>query len=120
MIHFINERRKKESITVFQLWRSIVNGGRLRLRPIILTSLTTISGLIPMAFGIGGMSETWAPLANVILFGLLISTLLTLFVIPSLMAVLDDIKRNRKKALRMEQSAEKAHPDLAVLTGRIE
>jgi CzcA family heavy metal efflux pump len=99
MIHFVNERRKGEKISVFQLWRSIINGGRLRLRPIILTSLTTISGLVPMAFGIGGMSEMWSPLANVILFGLLISTLLTLFVIPSLLAVLDDIKRTRKKAL---------------------
>jgi CzcA family heavy metal efflux pump len=98
MIHFVNERRAGEGISVFRLWRSIINGGRLRLRPIILTSLTTISGLIPMAFGIGGMSEMWSPLANVILFGLLISTLLTLFVIPSLLAVLDDVKRSRKKA----------------------
>jgi HAE1 family hydrophobic/amphiphilic exporter-1 len=51
-----------------------------------------------MAFGIGGSSNTWAPLANVILFGLLVSTILTLLVIPSLFAVLDDIKRSRKKA----------------------
>jgi CzcA family heavy metal efflux pump len=105
MIHFVNGRRSGEGITVFRLWRSIVNGGRLRLRPIILTSLTTISGLLPMAFGIGGMSEMWSPLANVILFGLLVSTLLTLFVIPSLLAVLDDIKRSRKKALVMNKVA---------------
>jgi len=98
MISFINNRRKSEQPTVYQYWRSIVNSGRLRLRPIILTSLTTISGLMPMAFGIGGKSEMWSPLANVILFGLLISTMLTLFVIPSFMAVLDDIKRSRKKA----------------------
>jgi multidrug efflux pump subunit AcrB len=98
MMHFVNERRKGSPISVFRLWRSIINGGRLRLRAIILTSLTTISGLIPMAFGIGGMSEMWSPLANVILFGLLVSTLLTLFVIPSLLAVLDDIKGSRRKA----------------------
>jgi multidrug efflux pump subunit AcrB len=58
-----------------------------------------------MAFGIGGMSEMWSPLANVILFGLLVSTLLTLFVIPSLLAVLDDLKRSRKKARLVENSA---------------
>jgi len=104
MIHFVNERRKGDDVSVFRLWRSIINGGRLRLRPIILTSLTTISGLVPMAFGIGGMSEMWAPLANVILFGLLVSTILTLFVIPSLLAVLDDIKRTRKKAVIAELS----------------
>jgi CzcA family heavy metal efflux pump len=106
MIHFVNERRKSERLSAFRLWRSIINGGRLRLRPIILTSLTTISGLMPMAFGIGGMSEMWSPLANVILFGLLISTLLTLFVIPSLLAVLDDIKRSRKKAMSMGKVVE--------------
>jgi multidrug efflux pump len=98
MMHFLNKRRYGKNTTVFQFWRSIVNAGRLRLRPIILTSLTTISGLIPMAFGIGGMSAMWSPLANVILFGLLISTVLTLFVIPCFVAILDDIKRSRKKA----------------------
>lgn len=98
MIHFMNERRKDDNPSVLRLWRSIVNSGRLRLRPIILTSLTTISGLIPMAFGIPNISNTWSPLANVILFGLLVSTILTLFVIPSFMAILDDIKGSRKKA----------------------
>ena len=76
-----------------------MESGQLRLRPIILTSLTTIAGLLPMAFGIGGSSGMWAPLANVILFGLLISTGLTLFVIPCFLAILDDLKRSRKKAL---------------------
>jgi multidrug efflux pump subunit AcrB len=98
MMDFMNKRRRGKDSTVFQYWRSIVSSGRLRLRPIILTSLTTISGLLPMAFGIGGQSEMWSPLANVILFGLLISTLLTLIVIPCFMAVLDDILRSRKKA----------------------
>jgi len=103
MLTFINNRRKGKQTTVFQLWRSIVNSGRLRLRPIILTSLTTISGLIPMAFGIGGSSAMWAPLANVILFGLLFATVLTLLVIPSFMAILDDIKGSRKRASKVHQ-----------------
>jgi multidrug efflux pump subunit AcrB len=98
MIDFINRQRSNGETTRIQYWRSIVNGGRLRLRPIILTSLTTISGLVPMAFGIGGMSEMWAPLANVFVFGLFVSTLITLFVIPCFLAVLDDIKGSRKKA----------------------
>jgi CzcA family heavy metal efflux pump len=99
MIDFINNRRKGKDTSVYMYWKSIINSGRLRLRPIILTSLTTISGLVPMAFGIGGISEMWSPLANVILFGLLISTGLTLLVIPSFMAILDDIQGKRKKAL---------------------
>lgn len=100
MMDFMNKRRAGERVSVFRLWRSIVNAGRLRLRPIILTSLTTISGLVPMAIGIGGISEMWSPLANVILFGLMVSTVLTLFVIPALIAVLDDIKGMRRKARR--------------------
>jgi len=98
MITFINNRRESEKLTKYQYWRSIVDAGRLRLRPIILTSLTTISGLVPLAFGIGGQSEMWAPLANVILFGLMVSTVLTLYIIPSFVAILDDLKRSRKKA----------------------
>jgi len=98
MMTFINNRRTNEKMSVLQLWRSIIDSGSLRLRPIILTSLTTISGLVPMAFGIGGMSEMWAPLANVILFGLLFATVLTLLIIPCFMAILDDIKRSRKHA----------------------
>lgn len=99
MITFINNRRENESLSQFQYWRSIIDAGRLRLRPIILTSLTTISGLVPLAFGIGGQSQMWAPLANVILFGLLVSTVLTLYVIPSFIAIIDDLKKSRKKSL---------------------
>jgi multidrug efflux pump subunit AcrB len=110
MIDFINKRRSGGETTRFQYWRSIINGGRLRLRPIILTSLTTISGLVPMAFGIGGSSEMWAPLANVIVFGLFVSTLITLFVIPCFLAVLDDIKGSRKKAPLGIPTASQAAP----------
>ena len=98
LIDFTNNRRKSSETTALGYWRSIVNAGRLRLRPVILTSVTTISGLLPMAFGLGGTSEMWAPLANVILFGLIVSTILTLIVIPTFIAILDDIKRSRKKA----------------------
>ena len=98
LMDFMNKRRAGENPSVLRLWRSIINAGRLRLRPIILTSLTTISGLVPMALGIGGISEMWSPLANVILFGLMVATGLTLFVIPALIAVLDDLKGSRRKA----------------------
>ena len=60
--------------------------------------LGAVAVAVAVAFGIGGISETWSPLANVILFGLLISTGLTLLIIPCFVAVLDDIKGSRKKA----------------------
>ena len=66
----------------------MVQAGCMRLRPIILTSLTTIAGLLPMAMGLGGMSLTWGPLANTIVWGLAVGTLLTLFLIPAVYLVL--------------------------------
>ncbi len=105
MIDFINNRRKGKKTTVIRYWRSIISSGRLRLRPIILTSLTTICGLIPMAFGLGGASKMWSPLANVILFGMLVDTVVTLFFIPCLVAIFDDILGNRKKYIQPERSS---------------
>ncbi len=60
---------------------AIAGAGRARMRPIILTSLTTIGGLLPLSLFGGAL---WAPMTNGMIFGLLISTVLTLFVIPSL------------------------------------
>ena len=89
LIDFINKARARGVAK----WKAIISGGRLRLRPIILTSVTTIFGLLPMAIGLGGKSETWAPLANTIAWGLAAATFLTLFVIPCLYAIGDDIGR---------------------------
>ena len=73
---------------------AVVEGGVLRLRPIILTSATTIAGLLPMAMGLGGMSLTWSPLANTIVWGLGVGTLLTLFMIPAVyLVIVHDIPR---------------------------
>ena len=88
MISFINNARRAGR----DRWESIIEGGAKRLRPIILTSVTTIGGLLPTAVGIGGTSEVWRPLANTIAWGLLFSTVLTLLVIPCVLAILDDMK----------------------------
>lgn len=88
-ISFINEGREKG----IRRWRSILQAGKLRLRPILLTTVTTVFGLLPMAVGIGGKSDIWSPLANVMVWGLTIGTLLTLFVVPCIYAILGDINR---------------------------
>ncbi|MDP7281640.1 MAG: efflux RND transporter permease subunit, partial [Candidatus Poribacteria bacterium] len=77
------------------LREAILEGSRLRLRPIILTSVTTIAGLIPMALGLGGKSPIWIPLASTIIFGLLFSTLMTLFVMPALYYIIEDLRSPR-------------------------
>lgn len=62
---------------------AVIAAGRTRLRPIILTSVTTIAGLLPMALGLGGMSLTWGPLANTIVWGIGFGTLITLHLVPA-------------------------------------
>jgi HAE1 family hydrophobic/amphiphilic exporter-1 len=68
---------------------AIVAGGQLRLRPILITKLTTILGLLPMALGIGEGAEVRAPMAITVIGGVLLTTFLTLLVIPVVYAVLD-------------------------------
>ena len=88
MVTFMNNARKKG----VNRWRSIVQSGRLRLRAIILTSITTMSGVFPMMMGLGGKSEIWAPMASTIFFGLGCATILTLFIMPALFTIIvDDI-----------------------------
>jgi HAE1 family hydrophobic/amphiphilic exporter-1 len=66
---------------------AVVRGGHLRLRPILMTTLTTVLGLLPMALSLGEGAELRAPLAITVSFGLLLSTLLTLVVIPAVYMV---------------------------------
>ncbi len=68
---------------------AIMEAGAARLRPILMTSLTTAMGLLPMALGLGEGSEVRAPMAITVIGGLLVSTLLTLVVIPVVYSLLD-------------------------------
>ena len=68
---------------------AIVTAGRLRLRPILITKLTTILGLLPMALGIGEGAEVRAPMAITVIGGVLLTTFLTLLVIPVVYSVMD-------------------------------
>jgi multidrug efflux pump subunit AcrB len=98
MIDFINQYRLRG----YNKWRAILKGGSVRLRPIILTSVTTICGLIPMAIGLGGKSPIWMPIAYTIIFGLSAATLLTLFVMPALYAITADVREVFIKRERVE------------------
>jgi multidrug efflux pump subunit AcrB len=86
LIDFINRYRQRG----YNRWRAILKGGSIRLRPIILTTVTTIFGLIPMAIGLGGKSPFWQPLASTIIFGLALATLMTLLIMPALYAIISD------------------------------
>lgn len=70
--------------------------GRVRLRPILMTTLTTMLGLVPMALGLGDGAEIRAPMAITVIAGLGLSTLLTLVVIPTLYAAVDGLAGGRR------------------------
>jgi hydrophobe/amphiphile efflux-1 (HAE1) family protein len=79
------------------LREATVEAGRTRLRPILMTTIATIAGLIPMALGIGEGSETNLPLARAVIGGLLVSTFLTLFLIPALYTLLDRFSTHERE-----------------------
>jgi hydrophobic/amphiphilic exporter-1 (mainly G- bacteria), HAE1 family len=84
---------------------AIIEAGRARLRPIVMTTLTTTLGLLPMAIGFGDGAEVRAPMAITVIGGLLFSTLLTLVVIPVVYSMLD---RGRRVLAQAGAAAEAA------------
>ena len=87
LVDFINRLRKDGK----SRRESIMKAGELRLRPVIMTSVTTIGGLVSVAYGIGGGDPFLKPMALAIVWGLLFSTGLTLVGIPCIYAIMDDI-----------------------------
>lgn len=82
--------------------QAIINAGKHRLRPILMTTITTCVGMVPLSLGLGDGGEYLAPLGVSIIGGLLGSTIITLILIPVLYAIMDDskIRRLEKKRLR--------------------
>jgi len=80
-----------------ELKEAIVRAGRIRLRPILMTTLTTTCGLIPMALGLGEGAETYASLAIAVIGGLLVSTVLTLVFVPTLYFIVENRRTVRKR-----------------------
>lgn len=67
-----------------ELAAAALEAARTRLRPILMTALTTILGMIPLSMGVGDGAETWAPMARAVVGGMTVGTILTLFVVPIL------------------------------------
>ncbi len=98
LVDYTNRLRKKG----MGLHEAVVKGGKTRLRPILMTTLATVLGLIPMAAGIGGESSQ-APLAIAVIGGLTASTFLTLIFVPTMYTVFEE-RFHREKM--MEEQAE--------------
>jgi HAE1 family hydrophobic/amphiphilic exporter-1 len=95
LIDYINLNKERGA----SVKRSVIAGGKSRLRPVLMTTLTTILGMFPMALGIGEGSEIWQPMGIAIIGGLTLSTVLTLIVMPSIYTAFHagDIKKGRKR-----------------------
>ncbi|MFQ5492526.1 MAG: efflux RND transporter permease subunit, partial [Phycisphaerae bacterium] len=89
LLDFINKERARGSAVVQALHVAC----RKRARPILLTTVTTIFGLGPMALGIGGYSKIWSPFAMSMCWGLGVATALTLLLVPACYLITEDLKR---------------------------
>lgn len=86
---------------------AVIAGGKSRLRPVLMTSLTTVLGMVPMAMGLGEGSEIWQPMGISVVGGLIFSTFLTLFIVPALYAMLQGRKeRKAARKARLEKHEE--------------
>ena len=79
--------------------RAVIDGGKSRLRPVVMTTLTTILGMVPMAVGSGQGSEMWRPMGVAVIGGLTFSTILTLLFVPVLYCVFagNGVRKTRRK-----------------------
>ncbi|MEO0079349.1 MAG: efflux RND transporter permease subunit [candidate division WOR-3 bacterium] len=94
-IDYTNQLRRKQGL---DLIAAVKEAGRVRLRPILMTSLTTIFGMLPLAFQIGEGSELWSPLGRAIVGGMIISTFLPLVFIPVLYVIFENRSARRSAA----------------------
>ena len=93
--------------------RSVIEGGHSRLRPVLMTSLTTILGMVPMAIGSGEGAEMWRPMGIAVIGGLTFSTILTLLFVPTMYTIFayNGLKRQRKKRLKADKKAKNNVPE---------
>lgn len=86
LVQYVNDARRERGLPAAE---AVVEAGATRLRPILMTTLTTVLGMLPLALGLGEGSELMQPLAIAVVGGLTVSTLLTLIVVPCVYLIVD-------------------------------
>ena len=99
------KRRREDGLSLVD---AALEAARTRLRPILMTALTTILGMLPLSVGVGDGAETWAPMARAVVGGMIVSTVLTLFVIPVLYVMV----AGTRERLRKRRGPKRAEPAL--------
>jgi len=95
-IDFVNAARKRGA----DRFESIYQAAQFRIRPIFLTTATTVAGLLPTAYGIGGRDDFVVPIALSLGWGILFGSILTAVLLPTALAILDDINEKAAKLFR--------------------
>ena len=109
LVDYINLMRERG----YELDQAIQMSGRSRIRPVLMTAFTTILGMVPMAVSDGEGAEMWQPLGIVVIGGLMVSTFLTLYIVPVLYGVMsrhgdrDKVEALRKKFIFMDIKVKK-------------
>lgn len=103
LVDYINQQRKKG----MELFEAVEYGCKARMRPVLMTALTTILGMVPLAIEMGEGAETWSPLARAVIGGLSATTVLTLIVIPVLYVMFEHAGEKVKNYFR-KRKAKKA------------
>jgi HAE1 family hydrophobic/amphiphilic exporter-1 len=93
MVDYINQLKRKG----IEIKEAILQACTVRLRPVLITALTTIMGMVPMAVSTSAGSEMRAPMAITVIGGLIATTFLTLFVIPIVYSLFDKVSFKTKK-----------------------
>jgi HAE1 family hydrophobic/amphiphilic exporter-1 len=93
LVDYINLMRREKNLSVTE---AVLQSGRLRLRPILMTTCTTVLGMLPLSFGTGAGGEIQAALARAVIGGLTISTLITLVLIPAAYISIHDLLKKVK------------------------
>jgi hydrophobe/amphiphile efflux-1 (HAE1) family protein len=96
LVEYIELGRREQNLTVVD---AVLRAGEIRLRPILMTTLTTVCGMLPLAIGLGEGAELMRPLAIAVVGGLLTSMLLTLFVVPCLYVIINALAERMKQLL---------------------
>ena len=110
LVDYMNQLRERG----MELFEAIMEAGRIRMRPVLMTAMTTILAMLPLALGIGESGEAWAPMARAVMGGLTVATILTLIVVPVIYAVMEvsaakiKAKREAKAQAKAKLALEKA------------
>jgi len=105
LVDYINQLRERGR----EMFEAIRLAGEARMRPVIMTALTTILAMTPLALGLGESGENWAPMARSVIGGLFMGTILTLIVVPVIYAIIEaysarlKVKRQARREARLER-----------------